>query len=131
VDPTYEVGLAAPMSSFRLLLLRAIAVLVTSTAIALGVAMTFPGLPLTAAAWILPSLGLVATTLAVSTYVRPITAAVGVIATWLFIGVLVTRADSASAMFGPIAQLSFVVIIGIASLALFARRGMFEQEADL
>jgi hypothetical protein len=130
VDPTYEVGVAAPLESFRLLLLRAIAVLATSTVITLCVAVTFPGLPAPTVAWILPSLGLVATTLALSSYLRPIASAIAVVGAWLFVGMVVTQADDAMAMFGPAAQLSFVVVIGLASLVLLARRGMFEQEAS-
>ena len=58
VDPSYEIGLAAPMRSFGLLLLRALAVLVTTTVMAGIAALALPGLQPSAAAWLLPSLGL-------------------------------------------------------------------------
>jgi hypothetical protein len=116
------------MRSFRLLLLRAMAVLATSTAIALVVAVVLPGMPWPTAAWILPSLGLVSATLALSSYVRPITAAAVVVGAWLLVGALVTRADDALAMFGQAAQVWFVAVIGISTLVLLARHGMFEQE---
>ena len=67
VDPTYEVGLAAPMRSFGLLLIRAVAVLVTTTVIAGLAALALPGLQWTAAAWLLPSLGLTLASLALAT----------------------------------------------------------------
>ncbi len=129
VDPTYEVGMAAPMPSFRLLLIRALAVLASSSVIALGVSATIPGLPWMAAAWIIPSLGLASATLAVSSYMRPIKAAAVVLLTWLAVAMAFTSASDALAMFGRSAQVWFASIICVSTLSLIARRGTFEQEA--
>src|SRR5439155_10052887 len=54
IDPTYEIGLASPYRSGRLLLLRSMAVLVASLVlIGLG-ALALPGLDWSAMAWLLP-----------------------------------------------------------------------------
>ena len=58
VDPAYELALAAPLGSLRLLLLRAVAVVaVDDAARRWPRALALPGLDWTAAAWLLPSLG--------------------------------------------------------------------------
>src|SRR5215468_4311066 len=71
IDPTYEIGLAAPLRSFRLLLLRAAAVLGTATVLATAASLALPQLGLGAAGWLLPSLGLTAASLALATTVEP------------------------------------------------------------
>lgn len=57
VDPTYEIGLASPMRSYRLLLIRALAVLTASMGLAGAAALALPTLNWSTAAWLLPSLG--------------------------------------------------------------------------
>ena len=52
-DPTYELATAAPMSNVRLLLLRAAAVMATTTLLAGLAAFALPVLDWTAAAWLL------------------------------------------------------------------------------
>ena len=69
VDPTYEIGLAAPLGSFRPLLLRAAAVLGTATLLAAAASLKLPRLGPGAAGWLLPSLGLTASSLALATTV--------------------------------------------------------------
>src|SRR5439155_2321493 len=55
VDPTYEIGVAAPVRSFRLLLIRSTAVLAASLVLIGLVALALPRLDWTAAAWLLPA----------------------------------------------------------------------------
>ena len=74
IDPTYEIGLAAPLRSLRLLLLRAATVLGTSTLLAAAASLALPRLGWGAAAWLLPSLGLTACSLALATTVEPLRA---------------------------------------------------------
>ena len=57
VDPTYEIGLAAPMRSFSLLLIRAVAVLATTSVMATVAGLALDGPHWSAAAWLAPSLG--------------------------------------------------------------------------
>src|SRR4051812_39329467 len=56
LDPTYELGLAAPLSSARLLLLRSAAVLATTIPLAGIAALALPSVGWTAVAWLVPSL---------------------------------------------------------------------------
>jgi len=130
IDPTYEIGIAAPMRSFRLLLIRAMAVLISTVALAGIAALFLPGLDWEAAAWLLPSLALAATCLALSTVVPPLRAAVIVAGTWMT--VITAAAWSAStevsarSVFGAQLQIA-VVIVGIgAGLVLTARREELE-----
>ena len=67
VDPMHEVTQAAPLSSFRLILLRATSVLVVAAVVIGLAAVALPGAGWTAFAWILPSLGLTLASLALST----------------------------------------------------------------
>ncbi len=130
VDPTYEVGLASPMRSFRLLLIRAVAVLGTSIALATVAATAIPGLPWVSAAWLLPSLGLTLATLVASTYVRPVMAAAVVSGTWaLVVTSAAYRVHDGLAAFRGQGQVWFVFIIALSVVLLAARRSAFEQGA--
>lgn len=82
-DPTYELATAAPYSSFRLLLLRSIAVMSTTLPLAGAGAALLPGAPWLAVAWLLPALALATLTIAVATYVDIVWAACGLSAAWL------------------------------------------------
>ena len=77
VDPAYEIGVAAPYSSARLLLLRTGAVLATSLPLVLAAGLLVPSLSWTAVTWLLPALALTALLLAASTWLRPTPVAVG------------------------------------------------------
>ncbi len=127
VDPTYEIGLAAPMRSFELLFLRAAAVLTTSMLIAGAGALALPVLDWRAAAWLIPALALTATGLAFSTVFNPLRASAAVATVWV-IGVLaVEKASTADlAAFRGTAQSVFAVVT-IASLVVIGiRRNRFE-----
>jgi hypothetical protein len=91
VDPTYEIGLAAPLRSFRLLLLRAATVLGTSTLLAAAASLMLPGLGWGAAGWLLPALGLTVCSLALAATVEPLRA-IGVTAGAWVVAVAVTVA---------------------------------------
>src|SRR5438552_15159541 len=67
IDPTYEIGVAAPLRSFKLLLFRSAAVLVASLILIGLAALALPSLDWTAAAWLLPAFALTLVTLAVAT----------------------------------------------------------------
>ena len=63
LDPTREIGLAAPYSGLRLLLIRTAAVLAVTVPIGLaGLLLALPGWP--AAAWLLPAAALTGAALA-------------------------------------------------------------------
>src|SRR5262245_12501095 len=83
VDPTYEIGLAAPMRSFHLLLLRAAAVLGTALPLAAVASLALPELGWGAAGWLLPSLGLTACGLALATALEPLRAIGATAGAWV------------------------------------------------
>jgi hypothetical protein len=128
VDPTYEIGTAAPMRGYRLLLVRATAVLVTSLALTSAAALALPGLGWTAAAWLLPSLGLTLGTLALATYLRPLHAAAGVALTWVSIAWIfaAVRPDTL-AVFRLGGQVVFLLVIAVSAWVLAHRREAFEE----
>ena len=130
IDPTYELGIASPMQSFRLLLIRSSAVLATTTLIAGAGALLLPGFDWRAAAWLLPSLGLVVATLALATITRPLWAACIVTAAWIAVaggGSLVALGNNgATDVFGRTMQSGVVVVTGAAALLLLIRRDRFE-----
>jgi hypothetical protein len=68
-DPSWEITLASPYPPLRLLLLRAVSVLLVALPIAFVAAPILPGPPWVAGAWLLPAFACAALTLAVSTWV--------------------------------------------------------------
>jgi hypothetical protein len=68
-DPTWEVTLAAPYPPLRLLLLRAMSVVLVALPLALVAAPVLPGPPWVAGAWLLPACACAALTLAFSTWI--------------------------------------------------------------
>ncbi|MGH8824856.1 MAG: zf-HC2 domain-containing protein [Jiangellaceae bacterium] len=129
IDPTYEIGLAAPMRSFRLLLLRAAAVLGTSTLLAAAASLMLPRLGWGAAGWLLPSLGLTVCGLALATIVEPLRA-VGVTAGAWVVAVAVTVAppSPSSVLFSLAGQVAFAALALLAAVVVLARRGRFEAD---
>jgi hypothetical protein len=131
IDPTYEIGLASSMSSFRILLIRTTAVLITTLMLVALFAMGLSGLDWTPAAWLLPGLALTLSSLALATWVTPLWAAGFVSAFWIGGVVLAERTS------GPIqgalqaqAQGAFVVVGLLAILILFTRRRAFELRSE-
>jgi Putative zinc-finger len=123
VDPTYEIGVAAPMRADRLMLIRATAVLATSTSITAVAALALPGMDAIAAAWLLPALGLTVATLALGTWIRPTIAAVCVALGW----VLVAASAAAStqdrlAAFRPGGQVACLAVVAASAAVLAHRR---------
>jgi hypothetical protein len=129
VDPTYEVGVAAPLRGHRLLLVRALAVLGTSTLLCGAASLALPGLQWTAGAWLLPAMGLSAATLAVSTVVPPIPAGAIVGGAWIA-GVLLAQSVSQTsfAPFRAPGQVLFAAILVVSILVLSARREAFDRK---
>ena len=75
-DPAHEIAVASPFHGFRLLLIRTVAVVATSTGLALVMALLLPEAGLMAVAWIVPGLALAGVALAMSTVVSPVVAGV-------------------------------------------------------
>jgi hypothetical protein len=128
IDPTYEIGVAAPLRSFRLLLIRSTAVLVASLVLIGLAALALPSLDWTAAAWLLPAFALTLVTLAVSTVAEPVPSAVGVAAGWIMsVGVLGHLSGDGVAAFHATGQVLFLVLIAVAGLVLARRAEAFER----
>ena len=131
VDPTHEIGVASPMRSFNLLLIRAAAVLVTTVLLGAVAAVALPELNWTAVAWLLPALGLVAAALALATFVAPLPAAVIVAIAWVAVtatgAVFAPTSGELRSLFVESIQLLFLAITLISGVALLLRRDRFEQ----
>ena len=128
VDPTYEIGVCAPTQSFRLLLVRAAAVLGTSIVLTSAAALALPALGWTAAAWLLPSLGLTLGTLALATYLRPLRAALAVGIAWVSIVLWAASPPSDDlTIFRTGGQVASIMIIAVSALVLAHRRETFEK----
>lgn len=132
VDPTYEVGLAAPMRSYELLLIRALAVLIFSSVLVAVASLALPKPSWVTIAWLLPSLGLTSASLALSTVFKPLRAATGVAVAWVAAGIyaviFVARSGTTlEDVFGELVQV-ILLFVTLASIALlYRRRETFER----
>jgi hypothetical protein len=127
VDPTYEIGLVAPFDTFRLMLLRASAVLTMTVLLAGVAAVAAPDMGLRTAAWLAPALLLTGLSLALSSMLGPISAATVAGGSWLL--VLVTTSwlpAGSSLLFDPPAQTTMAVAAVLAAIAVTATRWRFD-----
>lgn len=131
-DPVRELVVAAPMSAFDLLLVRALAVLGPTMAVAAGASALVPGQGWEPVLWLLPSFGLMASTLALGTWfdVRAVAWVLG--GAWVAAAVVSVRgAPSAElverfAAFRPAGQLVLVAVTLVAATVLTLRRDAFD-----
>lgn len=129
VDPSYEVGVASPMRTDRLLFIRATAVLIASIAIGSVAAIALPDMDRTMTLWLLPALGLTLATLAIATWLHPILAACVVGLGWVMFAAVVSVVNADPlAPFHFIGQLASVVAIVACLLILAQRHSVYEGE---
>ncbi len=127
LDPTREIGLAAPYSALRLLLIRTAAVLAVTVPIVaiVGFAISglaVPGSPWLAAAWLLPTAALTCAALALTARLTPIVA-VGVVATiWVLVTTPTALAGDLDLAFGIGAQVFWLAIAVVGGLWLAVTR---------
>jgi hypothetical protein len=122
-DPLHEVAIAAPYSSYRLLLVRSAAVLVATLVLAVPAAALLPSTPWVAAGWLLPALALTCTSLALATRVDPVVSSAALAATWLVLslsGLAPGRNPLVVATVVP--QLLCLVLLVAAATALVTQR---------
>jgi hypothetical protein len=124
LDPTREIGLAAPYSGLRLLLVRTAAVLAPTVAIAVTAGLTLPGSGWLAAAWLLPAVGLTSVALALTARLRPVVAVSAVAAGWVAITIATVVDGHPAALFGAGAQLVWLVLAVGGGLWLVGRRNL-------
>ncbi len=131
VDPVYEIGLASPLRSFRLLLIRAAAVLASTLALAGLAALALPELDARVVAWLLPALGLTVMSLALATRLSPLVACASLAVAWVgAVTVSALAAHDRFAAFRPPAQIGFVVVTA-AALVIARRREAFETGREI
>ncbi|MGW3346448.1 zf-HC2 domain-containing protein [Nonomuraea rubra] len=119
VDPAHELMAATPMAGPRLLLARAVAVLVAATGLAAIAAPLLPAPPGLSAAWLLPSLAAGSGCLALSRRLPVPIAAFAVGGLWLAIVGMGLVLSGPLAAFGPPAQLGYA---GVALLLILRIR---------
>jgi hypothetical protein len=110
LDPTREIGLAAPYSGLRLLLIRTAAVLSVTVPIVAAVGLALPGSNWLATAWLLPTAGLTCAALVLTARMTPVVA-VGVVATaWVLLTVPITITSHHDLAFGLGAQIFWLAV---------------------
>ncbi|MFI6597453.1 zf-HC2 domain-containing protein [Nonomuraea sp. NPDC050536] len=128
VDPVHELQAATPMGGARVLLLRAVAVLVTAIVLTGIATPLLPGPPGLTAAWLLPALALTAATLAMSTRFPPLISAAALTATWFCAVVTSTKlTGDVLAPFSPAAQALYGAAALILIPLIYLRRARFDS----
>ena len=122
-DPMHEMAQASPMSGVHVVLLRSVAVLVTTSIIGVVAAAAIPETDWTAVAWLLPSLALTLASLALSTFMPIHRAAAVITALWLAALLAIgSRAEDGLEAFRGTGQLVFFVLVVASSAVLAWRR---------
>ena len=122
LDPTREIGLAAPYSALRLLLIRTAAVLSVTVPIVVAAALALPGSPWRAVAWLLPTAALTGAALALTARLTPVVAVAVVAAAWVLVTVPIAVAGHVDAAFGPGAQIFWLAAAAAGAVRLAAAR---------
>lgn len=126
-DPTYEVALAAPFDTFRLVLLRSSAVLAATIVLAGAAGVAAPHAGLRTMAWLAPALLLAVAALGLSPALGSVRAAAVVAGTWLFALVITLWvATGPTVLFRPAVQAGMAVAAVAASAAVLLGRGRFD-----
>lgn len=127
IDPAHDMTVATPLSGFRLLLLRSVAVLATSVLFGgLGGVLIAREHGIEVVAWMLPALALTSITLALSSFVPTRLAAGAVAGTWLVVVAVVANVADELAVFEAPAQPAYAVVAAIAAVVVAIRRDAFE-----
>jgi len=140
LDPTYDLAIAAPLPAFHLLLIRSAAVLATTLAVVAVAALGLPGFDWIMAGWLVPAVALSVSSLALATFVSPVSEAAAVSAGWVagvvgseVLGDGTLRAvfrpgPISSVAFSPSGQLALVAVTILAVLVVASRHDRFEIE---
>jgi Putative zinc-finger len=120
VDPAYELGIAAPYPQLRVLLLRAVAVVVVSVPLTV---VAGAGLRpwWVAVAWLAPGLAFVLLLLAATTWWSPADAAAAIALVWTVASVATYRLDQILVLVGP-GSISVSVLLGVVGAATLLLR---------
>lgn len=122
-DPLHEVALAAPYSSYRLLLVRSAAVLATTLVLAVPAAALLPSTPVVAAAWLLPALALTSTSLALARRVDAVVSSAVLSTAWLVVALSGLAPDRDPLLVATLApQVACLALLVLAAGALLVQR---------
>ena len=126
-DPAHEIGIATPMRGITLVLTRAAVIVTVSAGILTISALLNPVSGLWAVAWLLPSIALTLTSLAISTWLSPRKAAAATTAGWLLLLLLVRGAatDQLAAFTAPV-QVLYLLLAVVAFAIVWQRRDRFD-----
>lgn len=126
-DPSFEIVASTPVDRFRLLLLRVLAVTVTTLALSLLVGLALPDLGFFGF-WVLPALALTAVVLVLSSRIEIWKAAAAVTVGW---ALLVAQAASSLSgrewLFGPDSQPVFGLLALIAAIGVVLLKDSFNR----
>ncbi|MEU8655965.1 zf-HC2 domain-containing protein [Actinoplanes philippinensis] len=128
-DPMHEITGTTPAAGPALVLWRAVSVIGVAVLMATVAAVLLPGPGWYVAAWLLPALLLCTGTLALATVVSlPTAAAVlgGLWVTGVLTAVGTSQEQVVASMFGPIAQLAYLLSAALAAAVLILRRRRFD-----
>lgn len=128
LDPTYETAVVAPMHTFRLLMVRTVAVLATTTALSALASLALPSFGLAALGWLLPALALTSTGVALTARLGPVLAPVLVGTGWTALVVLSRLLASGTPLpFTAQGQGAAAGVAVLASALLVAARDRFDS----
>lgn len=132
LDPTHEMAVVAPMHTFRLLLVRTVAVLATTVPVALAASLAVPSFGTVTVGWLLPALALTSIGLALMPWLGPVAAPVLVGVGWAA-GLLADHLLVRGALFPLTAtgRLTAGTAALVAGAALVAARDRFESGRHL
>jgi hypothetical protein len=119
VDPSHELGLAAPYRTIRLVLLRTAAVLLTAVPITVAAGLLLPLDGAAGVAWVLPALAFTVIVLGAGSWVDPWAAAVAVGAGWVTAVTMSARLGDVLAVVAPTALVAYAAL-GIAGVLILA-----------
>jgi hypothetical protein len=121
VDPSYELGLAAPYSMTRLVLLRTAAVVATSVPVVVAAGLLLPTSAVVAIAWLLPALGFVILVLIAGNWFGPEIAAAVIAVAWIVEVGWAARQGDPTAVFDSALLAAYLAIAVVAGLVLVHR----------
>lgn len=126
-DPAHEIGVATPMRGLTLVLTRAAVILSVSAMLLTLSALLNPASGMWAVAWLMPSIALTFTSLAISTWLSPRKAAAATAGGWL-VALLLIRgaATNQLAAFTPPLQLLYLLLAVAAFAVVWTRRDRFD-----
>jgi hypothetical protein len=128
IDPTYETTVVAPFSTFRLLLLRCVAVLATNSLLAAVASLSIAGYGVRILGWFLPSLALTILALLLMPRLGTVPAVAVPALGWLGLIVATGAAHSTdSTLYAPAAQVLIAAAGAIAAVALRRQAAAFDS----